>query len=232
MGIPYSERCVHLTLEPLIDELEACASGRDGRTIVFLAAPPGAGKSTLALALQELSEERGGPRLQALPMDGFHHFQSYLESHSISRDGAEIPLASIKGAPESFDLEGLASAIRSLRALGPHPWPAYDRTVHDRVDAAIELNAPIALVEGNWLLLDEPGWRELSSRADLTIFISAREDQLRERLIARKAQGIGRREAEHWFAQVDAVNVTRVNERRLPADIELILQDDGDLVRR
>ena len=38
-------------------------------------------------------------------------------------------------------------------------------------------------IEGNWLLLREKGWAELSHSADLTLFLRARENLLRERLL-------------------------------------------------
>ena len=41
-------------------------------------------------------------------MDGFHLRQSYLLSHTVEIDGKSVPMASIKGAPITFDLDALA----------------------------------------------------------------------------------------------------------------------------
>ena len=56
------------------------------RTIVFLAAPPGAGKSTLAAVLERLAQSQPGmPRVQAVGMDGFHHTNAYLDIRLIAQ---------------------------------------------------------------------------------------------------------------------------------------------------
>ncbi|MGN1250229.1 MAG: nucleoside/nucleotide kinase family protein, partial [Candidatus Spyradocola sp.] len=58
---------VERVLVPLLAELTRRRRGMSGRLIAFLAAPPGAGKSTLAAYLEQLSRERPGlERVQAL----------------------------------------------------------------------------------------------------------------------------------------------------------------------
>ena len=171
---------------PLLDRLsrvhaERCHQAQQGgivgrRTVVLLAAPPGAGKSTLAATLEHLAErEPGFPRVQALGMDGFHYPNSYLETHCATlSSGEEVPLRSIKGAPETFDVRALIERVRSVRnACMPVKWPAYSRILHDVVPDARIVDAPIVLIEGNYLLLDEEPWRELAALCDFTIFIDA-----------------------------------------------------------
>lgn len=205
------------------------------RTIVFLAAPPGAGKSTLAAVLERLAQSQPGmPRAQAVGMDGFHHTNMYLDRHKLDcPDGKPVSLRSIKGAPETFDVEGFAHALHETRVSSdPVQWPAYSRVAHDVVADGPIVSAPIVIVEGNYLLLDEGPWRDLAELCDLSIFVEADEAMLRERLVARKVRGgLSRTEAERFFEQSDGKNVRRVLAHRRPADITMTLDSSGRMRR-
>ena len=71
----YRDADVERVLLPLLDRIARCTERVDAacaRTIVFIAAPPGAGKSTLAATLERLAEEDPRlPRMQAIGMTGF-----------------------------------------------------------------------------------------------------------------------------------------------------------------
>jgi pantothenate kinase len=86
----------------------------------------------------------------------------------------------------------------------------------------------IVLLEGNYLLLDAPGWRELRPLADYAIAIRADEAQLRQRLVARHvAGGKSAGAAARHVDQSDLRNARLCLERSLPADLRLALGDDG-----
>lgn len=205
------------------------------RTIVFLAAPPGAGKSTLAAVLERLAQSQPGmPCVQAVGMDGFHHANAYLDRHTLDcPDGKPVSLRSIKGAPETFDVEGFALALHETRVSSDSvQWPAYSRVAHDVVADGPIVSAPIVIVEGNYLLLDESPWRDLAELCDLSIFVEADEAMLRERLVARKVRGgLSRTEAERFFEQSDGKNVRRILAHRCPADIAITLDSSGRMRR-
>jgi putative kinase len=227
LPVIFDGEAVEGLLRPLVDRLFAMKSKKDGRLVAYLVGPPGSGKSTLSLMLQHLADEREPGALQALPMDGFHHTAAYIASHTAIRDGEVVPMARVKGSPESFDFEKLEAAIRALR-LGPVRWPAYDRRLHDVVEDATQVTGGITLVEGNWLLLDEPGFSGIRGLCDFSIALSADEALLKDRLIERKLLGGSIREkAEAHVDFCDMPNIRRYNQNCAPVDVNLRVTGDG-----
>ena len=226
----YTEQAVNAIFLPLLKELTDRQKQKGKRLLTMMAAPPGAGKSTLAGFLERLSHEH--PELgsvQAIGMDGFHRRQEYLLSHDTQRDGKRIPMVEIKGAPVTFDLEKLTDRVKKIAAGETCGWPAYDRLLHNPVENALQVNSDIVLLEGNYLLLDENGWRDLSSRADYTIFLSADEDMLRTRLIERKIKtGVDEKAAVRFVDFSDMPNVRLCLEKPLPAMLPLRIDAEGD----
>ena len=232
-GVRHDDRAAHegLTIS-LLRRLTELQKHENRRILAFLAAPPATGKSTLLLFLEQFARQHDElTRVQLLGMDGFHHPNRYLETHTILRDGVEIPLKSIKGAPETFDVALLAAKLRAAKE-GATPFPVYDRRIHDIVPDALIADAPILLIEGNWLLLDEKPWRDLRALADYTLRIDAPPAFLRDRLIARKVQGGGSEaEATAFYETSDAPNVLRFAAHAGAADEVWQMEADGDFVR-
>ena len=84
----FSDREVEEILRPLLRCLTQKYEEEGRRQIAFMAGPPAAGKSTLALFLQELSREEGFAPVQALGMDGFHYPNAYLDTHTVQLKAA------------------------------------------------------------------------------------------------------------------------------------------------
>lgn len=220
----FDDFSVREVLLPLLCDLTERQKQLGRRLVVLLAAPPGAGKSTLAAFLEKLSETPGLTYVQALGMDGFHFHQDYILTHTAIRNGEEIPMRLIKGAPETFDVSRLRCALDAA-PTGDIRWPYYDRTLHDVVEDAIPIAAPILLVEGNWLLLDRPEW---SLPGDVLIFMDADEKLLRSRLIDRKMRGGSTIEASlAHYARTDGPNIALCRSCRRPADFEFTMTGDG-----
>ncbi len=216
----YPREAVQNIFLPLLRDLTKLKTEKNGRILAMLAAPPGAGKTTLAMFLQELSvREEGIASIQAIGMDGFHHRQDYLLTHTVMRDGKEVRMVDIKGAPVTFDLDGLTEKIRRVASGEVCGWPIYDRTLHNPVDDAVIVNSDIVLLEGNYLLLKEEGWDKISSFADYTIFLEADRELLRKRLIDRRIKtGVPREKAEAFVDFSDMRNVETVLEHSKKAD--------------
>ena len=223
----FSQRSIDEILLPLLQRLTNMQKEKGSRVLVMVAAPPGAGKSTLVSFLEKLSKETEGiTPIQAIGMDGFHMRQEYLVSHTTVRDGEEIPMVQIKGAPETFDLTGLMVRVSSVAKAEICGWPIYDRTLHNPVDNVITVDGDIVLLEGNYLLLNRQGWDELSKMADYTIFIKADEKLLRNRLIERKAlSGNSTSDATSFVDFSDMVNVRTCLQESKPADLVINVED-------
>ena len=151
-GLPvtagFSEENIEEIFLPLLKHLTKLQSGLGRRILVFLAAPPGAGKSTLAEFLRYLSVNTPGVTPVAIiGMDGFHRRQEYLLSHTAVRDGEEIPMVEIKGAPVTFDLELFRRSVQRVAAGEEMEWPDYDRTLHNPVYRGRRVTGDIVLLD-------------------------------------------------------------------------------------
>ena len=226
----YSEQSVDGIFIPLLKQLTQLQQQRGRRILAMLAAPPGAGKTTLLTFLEKLSREREDiEAVQIIGMDGFHRRQEYLQSHYIQRDGRQVAMVDIKGAPVTFDLERLTSSVKKVAAGETCGWPVYDRLLHNPVEDAIHVNGNIVLLEGNYLLLDVDGWRDLSAYADYTISIRAEEEFLRTRLIDRKMKtGVDEEKAIHFVDYSDMPNVRICLEKTKTAELQLTIDASGN----
>lgn len=166
---------VTVTQADLLAALHPLSAG-PARHLVALVGPPGAGKSHIAAALHaELPDSS-----VILPMDGFHLDDGLL---AVRRDLAH------KGAPHSFDLDGFTAMLDRLRADDGRPVlvPVFDRQLEISRAAAREVTpaARLILVEGNYLLLNRPGWSALAARFSISVMITAPDHVLHDRLSAR-----------------------------------------------
>ncbi len=232
-GLVREVKFVKTTVEelfiPFLGNLTKLRAKLDRKIVVYVAAPPATGKSTLTLFLEKISREN--PELspiRALGMDGFHYTNEYLKANKIVIDGEEVPLMSIKGAPETFDVDSLQEKLREVRQEGTD-WNIYDRKIHDVVPNAISVEDDIILLEGNYLLLKDPRWTNVRALADYSVFITADANLLKERLISRKvAGGMSREDAEKFYYASDSKNVERVLNDSAPADEVWELKEDDD----
>ena len=178
------------------------------RFLFGIAGPPGSGKSTVT---RRLAQELGAPVVE---MDGFHLSNGELDARG---------LRSVKGAPETFDAAGFVAVVERLRGAGADVLaPRFDRRRDEAVDDAVlvDRDAEVVLVEGNYLLLDEPPWDRLAALLDATCYLHVAEDELRRRLIARHV-GFGRTETDaiEFVHRSDLANAARVSAAASRADI-------------
>ena len=196
---------------PFVEEVRR-RKGFGQRTLIGLAGPPAAGKSTLAEALAE----KLGEGAVVLPMDGFHLDNAILDERGL-RDR--------KGAPATFDVAGFASTLARVRSdKGAVIVPTFDRRL-DLARAGAREIAPhhrVVVVEGNYLLLDEAPWGAISRLFDATIFLSVPEPVIEGRILARwRRYGLDERAARTRALENDVPNASLVLRSSRLADLTI-----------
>ena len=165
---------VTLTLPQLVDRARTLMIPGE-RRLLGLTGSPGAGKSTLAAALQAAL----GDGAALLPMDGFH-----LANEELRRLGR----AGRKGAPDTFDVGGYAALLARVRQQSEAVVyaPRFDRHLEESIGSALPIPraAPLVITEGNYLLLDGP-WQTVREQLDEVWFLAPPDDLRRAQLIAR-----------------------------------------------
>lgn len=159
---------------------ESCAAVNGGaRRIIAIAAPPGAGKSTLAKALVRRLNA-GGPVAALVPMDGFHLDNAVLEDRG---------LLTRKGAPETFDAAGFRGVLERIRRDdgAEVAIPRFDprRDIAIAGAAVVVPEHRIVVCEGNYLLLKAAPWDALAALWDLTVWVEVPDTELKRRLVQR-----------------------------------------------
>lgn len=193
----------------LADLVGVLHAGR--RLLIGVVGAPGAGKSLLSMALVQIL----GPCAAHVPMDGFH-----LSDVELSRQG----LLDRKGAPETFDAWGFAALLSRLRSRPSYTVyaPGFERDHEQPIAAAIAIEPEVDVVvaEGNYLLLDEPEWREVRGQLNAVWYVYTDEALRQKRLLARHfAFGKSEQEAKAWVERVDEPNARLIEATRWRADL-------------
>jgi pantothenate kinase len=161
------------------------------RILVGLGGVPGSGKSSTAAILAGLWEAAGAePSLVTVAMDGWHFTTAELDRRMSV--GGDFSLRRRKGSPPSFDAVSLAGALREIKlARGDVAIPVYDRNLHEPVPggAVVPADTGIVLIEGNYVLLDEGPWADVSGQIDLPLWLDIEPTACRAGIIARHVSG-------------------------------------------
>ena len=180
---------------------------RGGRALLGLVGPPGAGKSTLAAALQAEFADVS----QVVPMDGYH--LANVELERLGRRGR-------KGAPDTFDAGGYAALLRRLRAQadgGIVYAPEFRREIEEPIANAIPVfaSARLVITEGNYLLLADEPWAQVRGLLDEAWYVDIPDALRVQRLTQRHVQfGRSAEAAAAWVANTDEPNARLIEASR------------------
>lgn len=197
---------------PYLRRVEALLA-RGERCLLGLVGPPGAGKSTLALALHQAFK----PVSQIVPMDGFH--LANVELQRLARAGR-------KGAPDTFDSAGYVALLRRLRQqrAGETVYaPEYRRDIGEPVAGAIAIEADTQLLitEGNYLLHPDGHWAQVAALLDEVWYLDLDDALRRQRLVQRHQHfGRSRQAAMDWVANTDEPNARLITAQRARAQVQ------------
>ncbi|WP_031079105.1 nucleoside/nucleotide kinase family protein [Streptomyces sp. NRRL WC-3742] len=177
--------------------------GSTARTILGLAGPPGAGKSTLARHLVTEIDRAEGPGTAAyVPLDGFH-----LSAAQLDRLG----LTHRKGAPATFDAHGYVALLQRIAddRFQDIYVPDFDRTLDEPVAArhVVHPQTRLVVTEGNYLASADTPWPD-ARRLLRELWYVHTDDTVREDRLLRRHRDGGRDEAtaRHWVTGNDHPN--------------------------
>lgn len=218
---------------------ETVYHANDPRRIIGIVGEPGAGKSVLSLLLAWILEHRPvkhrSLEVATFSIDGFHYPNDYLDRTRHRRDdGTSISLRKIKGSPWTYDVAALLEVIEQLahsnRVVN---LPAYSRQLHEpRANAiAVPPSVNLVLVEGNWLLYQEPPWDRVASYLDFSIYVHAPARTIRKNLISRHLTGRKTwQQVRDIYRAADRPNRSRVRNTIGSVNIVLTMNEKQNIV--
>ena len=179
-----------------------------GRRVIAIAGPPASGKSTSAEAVADAVDG-----CCVVPMDGFHLDNGLLDARG---------LRAVKGAPQTFDALGFVRLVERLKVEDEVLFPRFSRELDMSIACAGAITADIktVIVEGNYLLLDRPVWKDLHTLWDKSIMLTVPSDALEARLVQRWIdQGHSPEDAKARAMRNDIPNARLVINGSIGADV-------------
>lgn len=206
------------------------------RYLVAIAGVPGSGKTTTAEAVVQQLNADSKVHAALLSMDGFHLPRADLDKLPNSAEAYAR-----RGAPWTFDVARFVAFVSRLRVwadktplVAPYSgkWttkdtiraPAFDHKAKDPIEGGIAItpDASIIIVEGNYLLLDEPGWRDLAELVDYKVFVDTDLREARERTAKRHVHAGIEKTLEDGYRRVDSndyLNGISIRDKLLAPDM-------------
>ena len=184
------------------------------RAVLGIAGAPAAGKTTLAEELVRALTTAAVPVVH-VPMDGYH-----LADVELDRLG----LRDRKGAPDTFDALGYAALLRRIHEDQDEMIyaPGFERVIEQPVAGAIPIprQARLIVTEGNYLLVDDPRWRQVRPQFDEIWYVDLDQEERLRRLIERHVRfGKPEPDAVAWATGTDERNARIIMATRDRADL-------------
>ncbi|KAL4760362.1 phosphoribulokinase/uridine kinase family protein [Aspergillus foveolatus] len=155
-------------------------------------------------------------RALVLSMDGFHLPRSELDALP-EKERTEAYVR--RGAPWTFDVQAFLQFMRTLRSwadsdspsssseemAGVLYAPTFSHSTKDPIpnSLVIDHTTSIVIIEGNYLLLNEPQWRDIAPLVDYRVFVDVDLAEARERLAKRHVEAGIAQTLEEGLLRVD-----------------------------
>ena len=148
------------------------------RTLVAVAGAPGAGKTAFSERLVSALNLRKQGWAATVSVDAFQLDDVLLTS---------LGLQDQSGGPDAYDTGGLEQLLRRLRANAERAiaLPFYDWNLGVSRGAArlMPQSTKIVIVDGCYLLSEDPSWSALRSLFDVAVFLAPDQAHVRSHLI-------------------------------------------------
>jgi pantothenate kinase len=206
-----------LSFEQALSRVTELLNNANGRIIIGIVGKPGAGKSTLS---SYLIEKLPKDSVVLVPMDGYH--LSNKELGALGRRDR-------KGAPDTFDANGYASLLQRIATSNDDVYfPVFHREIEESIAAegVVTSKTKIVLTEGNYLLHDQDGWKNVSPNLTESWYVEVNDELRLERLVDRHHfYGKERQAAHDWAHGTDENNARLVAGTKALADFLVINAD-------
>ena len=205
------------------------------RLLVAVAGPPGSGKTVFTtLLVATINAELGSENAVLVQLDGWHYPNDYLDTHEINQNGKIVKLSNIKGSPETYDTKIAYQFLKYIKHGDQMSYPVYSRRLHNPIPdgGMMESKHQIAVIEGNYWLLQEDPWQRFQNLFDVRIFLSASREQLVDGLYQRHLRGGKTIEVtSRQIENVDLPNIDRVLRNSRNADVVVHKSDNRHITR-
>ena len=206
-----------LSFEQALSRVTELLNNANDRIIIGIVGKPGAGKSTLSSYLIENLPEDS---VTLVPMDGYH-----LSNKELSTLGRRER----KGAPDTFDSHGFAALLERIASSKDDIYfPIFHREIEESIAAegVVTSKTKIVLTEGNYLLHDQDGWKNVSPNLTESWYVEVNDELRLERLVDRHHfYGKERQAAHDWAHGTDENNARLVAGTKALADFLVINAD-------
>lgn len=163
--------------------------------------------------------------------DGFHYSKAALSRF----DDPELAFRR-RGAPFTFDVAGFLRLVMDLKktavTYAGEPEviihaPSFDHAIQDPVmdDIKISSRTKVAVIEGNYTLLNERYWSKVADLVDESWFVDVPPDVAKERLVRRHLQaGIEQtwEAAAHRAEENDIPNGQLIRSKLIEPDVRIL----------